>query len=175
MPFIAVDDVEGVRCAVAEACGKVMADGELEDPHGARFVVWDGAYTDGAPHGLNRPGGLAWNEVRTPDVEATVAFYRRIIGWNRKEQPSAGGVYTMFAGRDRPSWTHGGVVPLGAGGSASRWLSYFEVTSCAQSVETARRLGAAITMGATRVPGVGWIATAVDGEGAAFGLMQSGG
>jgi predicted enzyme related to lactoylglutathione lyase len=175
VPFIAVDDVDAVHRAVAEESGKVHAGGELEDPREGRFFVWDGRFVDGAAHGLNEPGGMAWNEVWTPDLPATIAFYRAALGWNLKEQPGFGGApYTMFAARDRPSWTHAGIRALDRGETRARWMSYFEVTSCEASVEAARRLGAAITMPATRVAGVGWIATAVDREGASFGFMQSG-
>jgi predicted enzyme related to lactoylglutathione lyase len=170
-PFIAVDDVDAVHRAVVASGGKVHQDGELEDPLGGRFVVWDGRFLDG-PHGLNEVGGLAWNEVWTPDVDATIAFYRSVLGWNLKAQPGFGGApYTMFAGRDRPSWTHAGIRALAH--ERARWMSYFEVASCAASVARARELGAAITMAATSVAGVGFIATAVDREGTAFGLMQS--
>ncbi len=171
-PFIAVDDAAAVKHEVVAASGEVHATGELEDPQRGRFFVWDGRFLDGA-HGLNEPGGLAWNELSTRDVRGAIAFYRRALGWNLKEQPGFGGApYTMFAGRDRPSWTHAGIRSL-EGGDA-RWMSYFEVESCAQTVETARRLGAEITMPATHVAGVGWIATAADLEGSWFGLMQNG-
>ena len=172
-PFIAVDDVGAVQRAVLAASGRVHGEGELEDPGGGRFFVWDGAPFEG-PHGLNAPGGLAWNEVWSSDTAATIAFYRRALGWNLKEQPGFGGApYTMFAGRDRPGWTHAGVRSL-EGGGAPRWMSYFEVEGCARSVEVARELGADITMPATHVPGVGWLATARDLEGSLFGLLQSG-
>ncbi len=172
-PFVAVDDVAAVRRAATAAGGRVHA-GEIEDGAGGRFFAWDGAFLDG-PHGLNEEGGLAWNEVWSPHPASTVAFYRSAIGWNLKEQPGFGGApYTMFAGRDRPDWTHAGIRATARPGEAARWMSYFEVAACERSVEAARRLGAAITMPATRVAGVGWIATALDPEGSWFGLMQTG-
>jgi len=174
VPFIAVDHVEDVHRAVVAASGKVHQDGELEDPLGGHFVVWDGRFREGA-HGLNEEGGLAWNEVWTTDVPATVAFYRRVLSWNVRAQPGlAGAPYTMFAGRDRPDWTHAGICSLDGSNARSRWMSYFQVASCEASVATARRLGAEITLAATRVAGVGWIASAIDLEGSRFGLMQSG-
>lgn len=146
--------------------------GALEDPLGGHALVWDGSDLDGA-HALNEVGGLAWNEVWTPDPAATIAFYRGRLGWNLKQQPGYGGhPYTMFAGRDRPSWTHAGIRSLERG--PARWMSYFEVASCERTVEAARGLGAEITMPATHVAGVGWLATAIDREGSWFGLMQSG-
>jgi predicted enzyme related to lactoylglutathione lyase len=174
VPFIAVDDVDAVHRAVVGASGKIHQDGELEDPFGGRFFVWNGSFRGGA-HGLNEAGALAWNEVWTTDQSATVAFYRRVLGWNLREQPGfAGAPYTMFAGRDRPNWTHAGIRLLESSDASLRWMSYFEVASCEQSAAAARRLGAEITMEPTRVAGVGWIATAVDLEGSRFGLMQSG-
>jgi predicted enzyme related to lactoylglutathione lyase len=77
----------------------------------------------------------------------------------------------MFAGRDRPGWTHAGIRPLATGAS---WVSYFEVAHCADTLGAACALGANIAIPATHVPGVGWIAVCVDREGSRFGLMQPG-
>jgi predicted enzyme related to lactoylglutathione lyase len=174
IPGIAVEDVGAVQRAVIAASGKVHRDGALADPLGGRFLIWDGRFFDGA-HGLNATGGLAWNEVWTADAPATIAFYRRVLGWNLRQQPGRDGApYTMVAGRDRPGWTHAGICPLPPSDAAARWISYFAVARCDESVDVAHGLGAAITQPATHVPGVGWIATAVDREGAAFGLLQSG-
>jgi predicted enzyme related to lactoylglutathione lyase len=164
IPYIAVDDV----AAVIARTGGSSHDGELVDSLGARFAVWDGIARD-EPHGLNEVGGLAWNEVWTPDPTATIEFYRRALGWNLKHA----GSYVMFAARDRPSWTHAGICELDTG--PARWASYFEVADCAQSVELARSLGATIAIPATHVPNVGWIALAIDREGVRVGLMQSAG
>jgi predicted enzyme related to lactoylglutathione lyase len=166
-PFVAADDPIAGRPA-----SRIDESEARTDPHGARFFAWDGTFLDGE-HGLNAEGGLAWNELWTPDVAATIAFYREAFGWNLKEQPGfAGAPYLMFAGRDRPTWTHAGIRSLTKG--SARWMSYFEVKSCAESVEDARRFGAEITLLSTHVDGVGFIATASDREGTWFGLMQSG-
>lgn len=172
-PGIAVDDVEAVLRATTLAGGTVVEAGVLDDPLGGRFLVWDGNHLDG-PHRLDEPGGMAWNESWSSDPTSTTAFYRKVVGWNLKEQPGFGGApYTMFAGRDRPSWTHAGIRSLDGADPSSRWMSYFEVESCAASVEAARTLGARITLAPTFVPGVGWLATASDLEGSWFGLTQS--
>ena len=149
------------------ASGELVELVELVDPLGGRALVWDGRPITAA-HRLNAAGGLAWNEVWTPEPARTIDFYRGAIGWNLKTH----GDYAMFAGRDRPSWTHAGICAL-ADGSSAYWLSYFEVADCAAAVERASELGAAIAQLAMRVPGVGWMATARDPEGTAFGFMQS--
>ncbi len=101
-----------------------------------------------------------------------MAFYQSVIGWGRRDLPQgSGSVYRMFAGRDDANWTHGGTLPLSSG--AAHWTSYFEVVDCRGSLERARTLGAAIDAPAIRVPGVGWIATFRDLDGAQVGLMQS--
>jgi predicted enzyme related to lactoylglutathione lyase len=170
-PFIAVDDVSAARQVAFDAGGKAREGGGLEDPSGGVFFLRDGAPLDGAD-GLNAPGGLAWNEMWSPDVSTSVAFYRAVIGWNLKDAPGFGGAtYTMFAGRDRPSWTHAGVRTLGTG--PSRWMSYFEVIDCKHTAELASSLGARVTMPPTNVKGVGWLATFEDLDGNWFGSMQS--
>lgn len=178
VPVVAVESVnEAMRRAEGTGARAVVASCALpdamvlDDPEGARFVVWDGRGIDGKPHRLNAPGGLAWNELWANDVERAMAFYRATFGWGRRDLSQANGVYRMFAGRDDAAWTHGGALPSGAG--TPHWTSYFEVVDCRASLERAARLGAAVDAPATRVPHVGWIATFRDLDGAHVGLMQS--
>jgi hypothetical protein len=166
IPHVAVDDVAVVARAAIERGASPSPSGELVDPFGAHFVLRDReSFT--ADHGLNAAGGLAWNEIWTPDLDATLAFYRGAIGWNTKEQ----GGYRMFAGRDRPTWTHGGLRPHDG---RAIWASYFEVEDCRDRARVASELGATLAIEPTRIPGVGWIALAIDREGSRVGLMQSG-
>ncbi len=176
IPFVAVGSVADAERRAMERGARVVVSPAtlpgavtLDDPEGARFVVWDGR---SGSHRLNAPGGLAWNDLCAGDVERAMAFYQSVIGWGRRDLPQgSGSVYRMFAGRDDANWTHGGTLPLSSG--AAHWTSYFEVVDCRGSLERARTLGAAIDAPAIRVPGVGWIATFRDLDGAQVGLMQS--
>lgn len=176
IPFVAVESVADAERRAVEGGARVVVSPAtfpgavtLDDPEGARFVVWDGR---SGLHRLNAPGGLAWNELCARDAERAMAFYRAVIGWGRRDVPQGqDAVYRMFAGRDDANWTHGGVQPTASG--AAHWTSYFEVVDCLATLERAQALGAAVDMPATRIPGVGWIATFRDLDGAQVGLMQS--
>ena len=53
------------------------------DPTGAVFGVWQAGTHIGA--GLvNRPGGLVWEDLRSPEPERARAFYRSVFGVPRR-------------------------------------------------------------------------------------------
>lgn len=52
----------------------------IQDPQGAFFMAWEPRRHVGA--GLvNAPGALSWNELASPDLDASAAFYRDLFGW----------------------------------------------------------------------------------------------
>ena len=52
----------------------------LQDPQGAFFMVWQPRAHFGAQL-VNEPGALAWNELASPDTDASSAFYGELFGW----------------------------------------------------------------------------------------------
>src|SRR5438270_11492804 len=61
--------------------------GVVQDPQGAFFLVWQPKSRIGASL-VNAPGALSWNELATPDVEASSRFYSELFGWTL--EPVAG-------------------------------------------------------------------------------------
>ena len=59
------------------------------DPQGAVLSIWQAKDNIGA--GLvNVPGALSWNDLLSPDVEASAAFYRELFGWEITETGAPG-------------------------------------------------------------------------------------
>ena len=52
----------------------------LADPSGAELALWQADEHKGAGV-LDEPGALAWSELITDDVQASLAFYGEVFGW----------------------------------------------------------------------------------------------
>lgn len=53
----------------------------LQDPQGAYLMLWQPREHHGA--GLvNAPGAFCWNELESPDLDASATFYRDLFGWS---------------------------------------------------------------------------------------------
>src|SRR3954447_11995702 len=56
----------------------------IQDPQGAFFMVWEPRENIGASL-VNGPGMLSWNELASPDVDASLKFYGDLFGWTSQE------------------------------------------------------------------------------------------
>jgi predicted enzyme related to lactoylglutathione lyase len=95
--------------------------GVIQDPQGAFFLVWQPKAHIGARL-VNTPGALSWNELASPDVDASIAFYSGLFGWSIEP----------FEGGDQPYFTikngdrnNGGMRPLMPAEPQPYWLVYF--------------------------------------------------
>ena len=114
---VATDDVERSLAVAADAGGEVVAGpaeiptkgtfGMVADPNGAFIGLWKGAGHIGAQI-VNDPNTFVWNELATPDLAASVAFYGALFGWQLQEH-DGGGIFTDASGT-----TLCGVHPAGA-------------------------------------------------------------
>jgi predicted enzyme related to lactoylglutathione lyase len=119
----------------------------FQDPQGAVLSIWEPKDTIGA--GLvNVPGALTWNDLLTPDVEASAAFYRELFGWDISALEGADGQYWAIANNGRGN---GGLMPMPEGGHPA-WNLYFLVEDADAAVARARELGGDLVMGPTDVP-----------------------
>ena len=60
----------------------------IQDPQGAFFMPWQARQHFGAKL-VNAPGALTWNELASPDLDASSAFYSELFGWTL--EPFEGG------------------------------------------------------------------------------------
>src|SRR5205085_3794972 len=63
----------------------------IQDPQGAFFMLWQPRAHVGAAL-VNAPGAMVWNELRSPDLDGSSAFYSALFGWTieRREGSSLG-------------------------------------------------------------------------------------
>ena len=52
----------------------------IQDPQGAFFQIWEPRAHIGAGM-VNAPGALCWNELQSPDLDASKDFYGALFGW----------------------------------------------------------------------------------------------
>jgi len=155
--YVSVEDADAVAgraealgATVVLPAGDVGDSGRLavfQDPHGAILSLWQPGRHFGA--GLvNVPGALTWNDLLTPDVEGSAAFYRELFGWDIDEIPGAEGQYWSIANGDIKN---GGLMPMPPGGHPA-WNLYFAVADTEATMARAGVLGGQIVMGPMDVP-----------------------
>jgi uncharacterized protein len=119
--YVTVDDADASAARASELGATLLAEpfdvfdagrmAAFQDHQGAVLSVWQPKESIGA--GLvNEPGALSWNDLLSPDVEASAAFYRDMFGWEITEVEGSGGQYWSIVNQGR---LNGGMMPLPPG------------------------------------------------------------
>src|SRR5919198_5196625 len=95
----------------------------IQDPQGAFFMVWEARENIGAER-VNEPGALAWNELASPDVDASIGFYGDLFGWTTNAFEQSPQRYEIIMNGDR---SNGGIRELGDQPIPPHWLPYFGI------------------------------------------------
>jgi uncharacterized protein len=137
------------------------------DPQGAILSVWEPRENIGA--GLvNAHGALAWNDLVSPDLEASAEFYRGLFGWQVEEVPGSDGGYWSITNDGR---SNGGMVPMLPGGHPA-WNLYFAVEDVDATQAQAHERGAATVVGPMDVPNGGRFVVLRDPQNAVFSVLS---
>jgi uncharacterized protein len=160
---------QALGATIVLGAGDVGDSGRLavfQDPQGAILSVWQPGRHFGA--GLvNQPGSLTWNDLLTPDVETSAAFYRELFGWDIEAIPGAEGQYWSIANGDIKN---GGMMPMPPGGHPA-WNLYFAVADTETAMARAGELGGQVVMGPMKVPS-GRFAIIRDPQNAVFSVVD---
>ena len=116
--YVSVESADASAARAAELGATLLAEpfdvfeagrmAAFADPQGAVLSVWEPKGNIGA--GLvNVSGALSWNDLITPDVEASAAFYRALFGWEINEVEGSGGQYWSITNGGRQN---GGMMPM---------------------------------------------------------------
>src|ERR1700727_60068 len=138
----------------------------LQDPQGAYFMVWEPRDTIGA--GLvNAPGALTWNELTTPDLDASEDFYGDLFGWTTEIAPGEleYRLIKTAAGRN-----NGGMRPPMPPETPPFWLAYIGTEDIVAAAAKVTELDGKVLAPPMTVEGIGEIAVAADSLGAVFAL-----
>jgi predicted enzyme related to lactoylglutathione lyase len=137
----------------------------IQDPQGAFFEIWQPKAHIGASL-VNAPGALVWNELASPDLEASSAFYGALFGWG----------VAQFEGSPEPYLSikvgeanNGGMRANQEPGPPPHWLVYFGVEDLDAALARVSELGGTVHAGPIDIQ-IAKIAVVGDPQGAIFAL-----
>jgi uncharacterized protein len=118
------------------------------------------------------PNPFVHAELATTNVRKAKAFYSKLFAWKLKDMPmpTPGGAYTMI---DVGEGTGGGIMQQMMPDTGSAWMPYVLVKDIDASTRKAKKLGAKICKGVTKVGSMGWLSILTDPTGATFGLWET--
>jgi uncharacterized protein len=178
--YIATDDADKSAAAVTENGGTVVVQpgdvGPLgrmfiaADPTGAGFGVWQAGTMIGAG-AVNQPGGLTWEDLRSPDPDAARAFYSAVFGYHSQPMAEAGPDYHLFTlpNEEAPLGGMGGMMGIDG---PPHWSVYFGVVDTPAAVTAAERAGGSVLSPAFDTP-YGRMAGLADPAGGSFWIVES--
>ncbi len=114
-----------------------------------------------------------WVDLSTPDADASIDFYRELLGWEFKTQKTEMGDYHV-ASVDRRDV--GGVMeqsPEMAGAPAS-WTVFFNVEDIDEVVDSIGEAGGRVLEPPFPIPGGARVSVVIDSVGAMFALISGG-
>jgi uncharacterized protein len=145
--YISVENADAAVARAQELGGKAHAPafdvmeagrmGVIQDPQGAYFMVWQPRGHFGAAL-VNAPGALVWNELSSPDLNASSAFYGELFGW---EIAPFEGSPTPYLSIKNGGSSNGGMRELSPPGAPPHWLVYFGVQDIDQALAKVEQLG----------------------------------
>ena len=173
--YVSVADADAAAARAAELGATVHAPpfdvmdvgrmAVIQDPQGAFFEIWQPREHFGASL-VNAPGALVWNELASPDLEASSAFYGALFGWR----------IAPFEGSPEPYLSikvgeanNGGIRPNQQPGPPPHWLVYFGVEDLDAALARVPELGGSVHAGPIDIQ-IAKIAVVGDPQGAIFAL-----
>lgn len=175
--YITVADADATAARAAELGASVHAPpfdvmeagrmAVIQDPQGAWFLIWQPKQHLGAQL-VNVPGALCWNELGTPDLDGSAAFYSGLFGWTTSPMEDGEMPYLVINNAGR---SNGGIRPPMPPGTPPFWIVYFAADDLDATLARVSELGGNVLMGNTDI-GIARIAVAQDPQGAVFALYS---
>jgi uncharacterized protein len=119
------------------------------------------------------PGIPSWVDLGTPDIDASVAFYGGLFGWDIPESENAEqtGGYRQAMLNGKPV---AGVMPLMQEGQPPAWSTYVSVADADATAASVKEAGGNVVAEPMDVMDLGRMAIFTDPAGAFFGIWQAG-
>ena len=141
----------------------------VQDPQGAFVLLWEPRARIGADL-VNVHGALVWNELASPDVEASSRFYSELFGWTIEPIPGSEIPYLTIKTADGHS--NGGMRAQMPDEPVPYWLTYFGVGALGQTLAQLEQLGGRKLVGPQSIGEAGELAVVEDPQGAVFALYS---
>lgn len=110
-------------------------------------------------------------EIPADDPARAVRFYETVFGWTTTSWDGPMEYWLVKTGEDGQPGIDGGITRRRAEGEPVR--NTIGVASVDDAVAAIRSAGGTIAMPKSPIPGVGWLAMAIDPEGNHFGVMEA--
>lgn len=177
--YVSVRDAKAVEDKAAALGGKVLVPSMrvldagtlafITDPAGASFGVWQADQHHGAQL-VNAPGAFCWNELASPDVEASRSFYGELFGWSFQEGPAGPTKVLMIKNGDRDN---GHMLQMTGAweGVPPNWGVYFAVEDADRAAEKVAGLGGKVLVPPMDIP-PGRFCVVMDAQGAHMNLIR---
>jgi predicted enzyme related to lactoylglutathione lyase len=136
----------------------------IQDPQGAFLFVWQAKDTIGAEL-VNAPGAFCWNELASPDLDASTAFYSGLFGWEISPFEGSPEPYLSIKNGDA---NNGGIRELRPP-EPPHWLVYFATEDIDAGLAKVEELGGTRLAGPIDI-GMAKIGIVQDPQGAVFAL-----
>jgi predicted enzyme related to lactoylglutathione lyase len=119
------------------------------------------------------PGTPCWVDLGSPDIDASIAFYGGLFGW---EVPAAENVEQTGGYRraTKGGADVAGMMPLMQEGQPPAWSSYVSVADANATAAAVKGAGGNVIAEPMDVMGLGTMAIFADPTGAVFGIWQPG-
>jgi predicted enzyme related to lactoylglutathione lyase len=138
----------------------------IQDPQGAFFMLWQPRAHVGAAL-VNAPGTLVWNELASPDLDGSSAFYSSLFGWTIARMD--GSAMGEYFGIKNGEANNGGMRAVDPPGTPPHWLVYLGVDDVEQALAKVGELGGSTLAGPIDIQ-IAKIAVVSDPQGAVFAL-----
>lgn len=184
--YLPVEDVDATIAAIKSDGGQVHMPATdmpgvgriamVTDPAGAAFYIMRPIPPEGQPDAVSdvfsvdRPQHVRWNELTTSDPGGAANLYRRHFGWSQEGAMPMGefGDYRFLQDGDVGIGAIMGLIPPN---TRPQWSYYFGVEDIDRAAETIRSAGGIITAEPMEIPGGEYSLSAIDPQGASFGLV----
>ena len=121
----------------------------------------------------NSDGRFAWYELLTTDFQSAKVFYPQVIDGDVLDTPAPGRQYALLTAGDV---VVGGLMELTGDARqsdvGSGWIGYVEVGDVDTIAERVKRLGGAVHVPPTDVPGISRFCIFADPQGARLGMLK---
>jgi predicted enzyme related to lactoylglutathione lyase len=140
----------------------------MTDPQGALIALVSSSSGD-PPDADPVTGGWLWTEYWADSVDAAVAFYGSLVGYEHEEIELAGGAYTLLR---RDGTPRAGMIPISFRNVRPQWLPYVLVDDPASLVTRVSGLGGQVLLTPSADRRNGSVAVVADPSGAAIVLQK---
>jgi predicted enzyme related to lactoylglutathione lyase len=175
--YVSVEDADATAARAAGLGATVLAEpfdvfesgrmAVVQDPQGAIVSLWQPNNHIGATL-VNAIGALTWNDLISPDVDASASFYRGLFGWQIDEVPESGGQYWSILNAGN---RNGGLMPQPPD-SHPAWNLYFAVEDVDATLARAAERGGQTIAGPMDIPNGTRLAVLADPQGAVFSVAS---